>query len=98
LPWLTGAATWGYYSASAYILGIQPDYEGLRIDPCIPADWDGFKAKRRFRGKWLNIEVKNPNGVEKGVAKMLVNGTEVDGNFIPVSDMKDQNEVLVIMG
>lgn len=98
LPWLTGAATWGYYSATAYILGIQPDYDGLRIEPCVPANWKSFKMKRRFRGKFFNIEVKNEKGIEKGVVKMMVNGIEMKDNFIPLAAMKEQNDVMVIMG
>ena len=98
LPWLTGAATWSYYSATQYILGVQPDYDGLRIDPCVPANWKSFKMTRRFRGKFFNIEVKNEKGVQKGVSKLIVNGEEISGNFIPVEKMKTTNEVIVIMG
>lgn len=97
VPWLTGAATWAYHSASQYILGIQPEYTGLRIDPCIPADWPGFTVTRRFRGKLFNIEVQNPNGVQKGVSKMTVNGKPVDGNVIPQEIFTAENTVLVTM-
>ncbi len=41
--WLTGAAAWAYYSATQYILGIRPEVDGLRLDPCIPSDWEGSK-------------------------------------------------------
>jgi len=51
--WLTGTAAWNYVAISQAILGIQPDYDGLRIDPCIPPDWDGFTAIRQFRGAHL---------------------------------------------
>ena len=68
--WLTGAAAWAYYSATQYILGLRPEIDGLRIDPCIPAAWPGFNATRRFRGKTLHIAVKNPNGVCQGVKSM----------------------------
>ena len=98
LPWLTGAATWSYYAATQYILGVQPDYEGLRIEPCVPTSWKSFRMTRRLRGKFLNIEVKNENGVQKGVLKLIVNGEEIIGNFIPDEKMKRQNEVIVIMG
>lgn len=98
LPWLTGAATWAYYSAATYILGIQPEYHGLRIDPCVPSHWKGFKATRRFRGRNFNIEVKNENALQKGVAKIIVNGNEIKGNLISTYIMHDQNEVVVIMG
>ncbi|MFC2137894.1 GH36-type glycosyl hydrolase domain-containing protein [Bacteroidota bacterium] len=98
LPWLSGSATWSFYAATQYILGIQPEYDGITIDPCIPNDWDGFKVIRNFRGKRLSIIVKNTNTVEKGVKKMIVNGTEISGNFIDIENLKDNNTIEVIMG
>jgi cellobiose phosphorylase len=98
VPWLTGAATWAYYAATQYILGIRPDHDGLRIDPCIPAAWKGFTATRRFRNKTVNIKVVNRAGVQKGVKKITLNGQPIAGNLIPVSKMKPENEVVVEMG
>ena len=98
LPWLTGAATWSYFSATQYIMGVQPDYEGLRIDPCVPATWKEFGAERRFRGKQFRITFKNPNGVQKGVKEIIVNGETIKGNLIPVNKMVAENVVEVIMG
>jgi cellobiose phosphorylase len=98
VPWLTGAASWAYYSATQCILGIQPDYTGLRIDPCIPSSWKQFSASRRFRNKTLNIKVINPKGVQKGVKKITLNGQEIPDNLIPVSKMKKENDVVVEMG
>jgi cellobiose phosphorylase len=98
VPWLTGAASWAYYAATQYILGIQPDYDGLRIDPCVPASWKEFSSIRRFRGKLLDIQVRNPDGVQKGVKSILLNGREIQGCFIPFSKMKKTNAVEVVMG
>ena len=98
VPWLTGAASWAYYAATQYLLGIRPDYKGLLIDPCIPADWKEFTATRRFRGKMLAIKVTNPAGVQKGVKKITLNGRPLEGNLIPASKLKKQNDVLVEMG
>ena len=98
LPWLSGSASWAYYAATQYILGIRPDYAGLRIDPCIPSDWKELRITRRFRKKNLTITIKNEGGVQKGVKKLIVNGVEIEGNVIPFSQMKEDNEVLVFMG
>jgi N,N'-diacetylchitobiose phosphorylase len=98
VPWLTGAASWAYYSATQYILGIQPEYNGLKIDPCIPASWKEFTVVRRFRNKTLNIRVTNPNGVQKGVKKIVLNGNEIEGCFISLNKMKKTNDVDVVMG
>ena len=98
LPWLSGAAAWSYYSAIHYILGIQPDYHGLRIDPCIPSSWRKFSVTRKFRKKIFNINVENKSGVQKGIKKMVINGKDIADNLIPLDKMNDNNEVLVEMG
>lgn len=97
LPWLSGAATWAFYSASQYIMGIRPEYHGITIDPCIPADWKELKITRRFRGKIIDITIKNPHKKEKGIARLQVNGTFMEGNCIPVEMLKENNAVEAIM-
>ena len=37
--WLSGTAAWNYVAVSQWILGIRPELDGLRVDPCIPAEW-----------------------------------------------------------
>lgn len=81
--WLTGAAAWSYFSAAQYILGIRPESDGLRVDPCIPSAWDGFRAARRFRGASYQIIVRNPCHISKGVTRMTVDGELLAGNLIP---------------
>ncbi|MDK2840942.1 MAG: cellobiose phosphorylase [Anaerophaga sp.] len=95
--WLTGTAAWNYYAVTRYILGIRPDYDGLRIDPCIPPSWKGFKIKRKLRGTTFNIKVENPKSVSKGVALLEMDGKAVDGNLIEKFD-GGTHEVLVILG
>ncbi len=96
--WLTGAAAWAYHSATQYILGIRPEVDGLRIDPCIPSHWEGFSATRRFRGKLIDIRVNNPNKVCRGVQSLRFNGEELSGNLIPVTMLGDNNLVEVVLG
>lgn len=96
-PWLTGSAGWSYTAATKYILGIRPSYDGLTIDPCVPSNWKEFEMQRKWRGAIYDIKVKNPDGVEKGVKCMKVNGKKVDGK-IPIQAAGSVNEVEVIMG
>lgn len=84
--WLTGAAAWSYFSATQYILGIRPEPDGLRVDPCIPSAWEGFEAARRFRSRAYRIVVHNPQHVCRGVIRMTVDGREVRGNLIPLTE------------
>lgn len=96
--WLTGTAAWNFVAISQYILGIIPDHEGLKIDPCIPEEWEGFSVTRKFRGNEYNISIKNPQGVSKGVVKVTVDGVRINGNILPVFENGTSHEVEVIMG
>lgn len=96
--WLTGTAAWNFVAISQYILGIIPDHEGLKIDPCIPEEWAGFSVTRKFRGNEYNIAIKNPQGVSKGVVKVTVDGVRINGNILPVFENGTAHEVEVIMG
>lgn len=48
------------------ILGMRPDFYGLRIAPSIPKEWEKFEISKDFRGCHLHITVKNPGHVEAG--------------------------------
>lgn len=96
--WLTGTASWNFYAITQYILGIQPDYDGLKIDPCIPKNWKGFKISRKFRGTHYKIEVQNPLGCSKGVKELIVDGKSLSSNLIPLFSDGLEHRVIVIMG
>lgn len=96
--WLTGTAAWCFYAASQYILGIRPDYQGLCIDPCIPKAWPALTIERHFRGAHYKIEILNPQGVNKGVREIRVDGLTIGGNIIPYADFSSEHNVQVVMG
>ncbi len=96
-PWLTGTASWTYIAVTQHILGLRPVLGGLRIDPCIPAKWSGFTVERLFRGKRLSIRVANPDGLQKGVKGLRVDGVWVEGNVVPAAMMKTQTTVEVVL-
>lgn len=95
--WLTGTAAWNYVAITQSILGIQPDYDGLIINPCIPKEWDGYIIQRKFRGTTYNIEIENPQQISKGVKELWIDGEQFEGNKIPVQE-KEICEVKVLMG
>ena len=95
--WLSGTASWCYQAGVQWILGIRPEYGGLRIDPCIPSGWDGFRVVRKFRGCEYEILVHNDDHVSKGVVKLTINGKELSGNLIPISK-RGKYKVEVWMG
>ncbi len=96
--WLTGTAAWTFVNISQYILGVYPTHKGLSIDPCIPKGFGDFKLTRSYRGADYEIEVINPNDVEKGIASLEVDGVKVDGTVIPYEEGKKAYKVKVTMG
>ena len=95
-PFMTGSAGWAYYAATQYILGVRPDFDCLRVDPCVPADWKEFSVTRKWRGGVYNIHVVNPDGVEKGVREIIADGRKVDA--LPVIPAGNICNAEIIMG
>ncbi|MBE5863930.1 MAG: glycosyl transferase [Lachnospiraceae bacterium] len=97
--WLTGTAAWTFVNVSQYILGVYPTHHGLQINPCVPAGFGDFDLTRTYRGVNYHVAVKNPNGVQKGVTKIVVDGKELVGtSVIPYEAGKTDVTVEVIMG
>ena len=96
--WLTGTAAWNFVAISQAILGIKPEYDGLRVDPCIPSLWGEYKVTRVFREAIYEIHVTNPDNVQKGVRSVTVDGKPIEGNVLPVLEAGTKHIVEVIMG
>lgn len=96
--WLSGTASWMYQAGTQYILGVQPTYQGLRLAPCIPAEWDGYKVSRRFRGAQYEIQVQNPDHVSSGIKEIVVDGQAVQGEVLPLFDDHKTHVVVVTLG
>ncbi len=95
--WLTGTAAWNYFAITQYILGIRPEFDGLYIDPCIPASWKEFTVVRHFRGTEYRIRITNPDGHMKGVRTLYLDGQKLDGQLVPIMPAGETHQVEVIM-
>lgn len=96
--WYTGSAQWLHRVATHWILGIRPQEDGLLIDPRIPAAWDGFRVRRRFRRAVYHIEVKNPDHVNYGIRKIAVDGVPLTTPLVPAFQDEAIHHVEVVMG
>jgi N,N'-diacetylchitobiose phosphorylase len=96
-PWLTGSGGWSYTAATQGILGVRLTFDGMIVDPCIPSSWGEFCVIRQWRGATYEITVKNPDGVEKGVKRITLNGNPIDGP-IPPQEEGTSHQVLVTLG
>ncbi|MBN2601932.1 MAG: glycosyl transferase, partial [Candidatus Marinimicrobia bacterium] len=96
--WLTGTAAWSFVAVSQFILGVRPEFKGLKIDPCIPRYWKEFKVTRKFRDATYKITVKNPDNISKGIKSVKVDGSLLDNNILPVFSDDKEHTVFVVMG
>ena len=96
--WITGTAGWSLMAMTEWLLGARREYEGLRIDPCIPKHWKQCRIRRPFRGAVYDITIRNPHGVESGVGEIRVDGVaQKDALIRPHRDGRT-HQVEVVLG
>jgi cellobiose phosphorylase len=95
--WLTGTAAWNYVAITQWILGLRPTHAGLQISPVIPASWDGFSARRVFRGVIYHIQVRRRRPGNQ--VQITVDGVPIPGTVVPfpLAGVKEV-QVAVILG
>ena len=96
--WYTGSAQWLQRAATHWILGIRPQEDGLRLQPCIPAEWDGYRVLRSFRNAVYDIRVHNPAHVSSGIRSLRVDGKPLNTSLIPVFGDGLTHVVEAVMG
>jgi cyclic beta-1,2-glucan synthetase len=96
--WYTGSASWLYRVALETMLGFHLSGDKLTIDPCIPANWPGYEITYRYRSARYRIVVENPQGVERGVQSVEVEGRSATDKRIELHDDGKTHQVRVILG
>ncbi|VVE13584.1 Cellobiose phosphorylase [Pandoraea anhela] len=86
--WYTGAAGWMYRGTVESILGLDKRGNALRIAPCIPREWRGYRFSYQFGESRYLISVANPHGQSQGPASVTIDGQLLEGNDpdIPLVD------------
>jgi len=79
--WLTGTAAWMFFAASQYLLGVRTGFDGLVIDPKVPASFGDYQVVRRFRGAEYRIKVVAPGGS----GSLVVDGQPLSGSLVPLA-------------
>jgi cyclic beta-1,2-glucan synthetase len=96
--WYTGSAGWMYRLGLEAILGLRKvGARALIVDPCIPESWSGFKLTYRYGETTYEISVENPDGVNRGVKQVAVDGDVLPGREIPLADDGRHHTVRVLM-
>jgi len=91
VPPHTGRGGWTWYTGSAswmYRLGVEP---------CIPRHWQGYEMTYRYGGTSYHIHVENPDGVNRGVKQVTLDGRRLPEGSIPLVHDGQRHEVHVLM-
>jgi cellobiose phosphorylase len=91
--WMTGTAGWYYRAMVEWMLGVRADWDGLRIDPCLPTDWPEARVERTFRGARYRVTIRNPDGLCKGTVRLTVDGQGIAGQIVPAFDDGGEHEI-----
>ena len=97
---VTGTAAWMDIAANQFLLGIRPKLDGVQIAPVMKHEWPEMYAERNYRGTKICMTVYNPDGVSGGVKKLVVDGMEWSGCFLPEEYLagRDCVAVTVVLG
>ena len=76
--WITGTSSWTFRGIVEYLIGVRADYDGLKIEPNIPFDWEYVDVTREFRGAIYKFNIKRT-----GERTIEVDGKTLDTNIVP---------------
>ena len=77
--WRTASGQWLLYSIVRFIYGLTPEFEGLRLTPCLPPSWMECSISKLFRGCRYNIRfVQKDEGGCNRIERLTVNGKHID--------------------
>lgn len=95
--WTTGTSVWCLMGLYEGVMGVKRDYEGLRIDPCFPAQWEEAEVTRHFRGADYHIVIRNPEHLENGTAQIRADGVLCDSDLLPDYRDGQMHEIEIIL-
>ncbi len=96
--WYTGSSGWMVRLGLEAILGLRRAGDVLRVQPCIPQEWPGYQVTYRHGETSYRIRVENPDGVNRGVKQVTLDGETLSEGEIPLLDDGRKHEVQVVMG
>jgi len=79
------------------ILGLQRTGNTLEINPCIPKGWKAYELTYRYGNTSYHILVKNPDGVNRGVKQVMLDGWVLPEGKIRLLDDGQEHKVRVRM-
>jgi len=92
--WYTGSAGWMYRLITESLLGLRVTADRMRFAPCLPADWQEFRMRYRFRQTSYLISVHQSAGAGAEMS-VSVDGVVQAVPEIPLRDDRQEHQVEV---
>ena len=98
--WYTGSAGWMYQAGMEAILGFRLRGTTLALEPCIPRTWRDYRIDFHYHSARYRIVVENPQGVNRGVASVDLDGQTLADHAagIPLVDDGATHAVRIVRG
>jgi cellobiose phosphorylase len=81
--WYTGSAAWLHRVVCEWVLGVRPEWGGLRIAPCLPTDWQQAAMTRPYRGATYRVQIQRDATLPVGSEPVInVDGAVLKGDLI----------------
>lgn len=96
--WYTGAAGWMYRLSVETLLGLHLEVDQLRIDPCIPADWPGYKIHYRYHETNYHLNIINTGEQPAQGQRITLDGVVIESATIPLVNDRHDHQVEVVLG
>jgi len=87
--WYTGSASWMYRLIVESLLGLTLDVDTLRLTPCLPPNWTGFKIHYRYRETVYHIEVQQSPAGNGGMFVSVDSIEQLDKSIPLIDDQKE---------
>ncbi|MBA4416804.1 MAG: cyclic beta 1-2 glucan synthetase [Syntrophus sp. (in: bacteria)] len=94
--WYTGSAGWMYRLIVESLLGLRLEVDKLHIEPCLPADWEGYTVHYRYRETIYHIKVMQ-GAAQEGEARIAVDGVRQEDKWLTMVDDHIEHAVEVVV-
>lgn len=81
--WYTGSAAWFHRVVHEWVLGVRPEWDGLRIEPCLPPSWPGAEVVRPWRGATYRVRIERGDVADGAAASVELDGQPLPGTLVP---------------
>jgi cyclic beta-1,2-glucan synthetase len=96
--WYTGSSAWMYRAWVEEVLGLKVRGNRMQLNPVIPGWWEGFHLSYRHGEAIYEIQVENPEGRERGVSWVEMDGQRIPDGVIPLHRDLVKHRIRLRMG